>query len=226
MRTSFLQWVLNVLLVRLAAVVVVAIAVAAVPGLAADQFKQALSAINPFDGERVDRTGPAVLQKVTELAELKAASGHYELTVDIDNAENDNLPGFITDDKVVYAAKGDVDVTVDLRGLRADAIEVNDDQRAVALTLPAPQPSRPNLDVANSRFVARDTGLLTKLRGSDLEQEAQTEAVERLAAAARADTQLAEHAEASARRTLTELMKQLGYEQVKVEFEDSPEGDL
>lgn len=212
---------LALLLVVVAAVVALAVAAAVIPGVVGDKLGDALAAINPFDSNRVDRTGPAVLQAITERAELKAASGYYEVIVDLDDGDGDHLPDFITGDKVIYVGKGDVEATVDLGGLDERRVVVSDDGTAVAITLPAPKMSEPRLDLEASRFAVSDKGLVTKLRGSDLEQEAQSEAVRRLRAAANANNTLADAAKNSARETLTSLLSELAYTSIEINFDDS-----
>lgn len=212
---------LPLLLLVGAAVAALAVAAAVIPGVAGDKLGDALAAINPFDSDRADRTGPAVLQAITERAELKAASGYYEVIVDIDEGEGDNLPDFLTGDKVVYVGKGEVEATVDLAGLDERRVVVSDDGTAVTVTLPAPVIGEPRLDLGASRFVVSDKGLVTKLRGSDLEQEAQRAAVKRLRAAANANDLLADAAKNSARETLTSLLGDLGYTSIQINFDDS-----
>src|SRR5687767_2660213 len=39
---------------------------------------------NPFETKTVDRSGPAVLQSLRDLQEYRAASGHFEVIVDLE----------------------------------------------------------------------------------------------------------------------------------------------
>jgi uncharacterized protein YggL (DUF469 family) len=217
----------SVLLVRLAVFVALAVAAAVVPLLAVERFSDAVDVVvaklNPFDGgKQVDRTGPVVLQEITALGELKAASGYYSVDVNLRRGEDDNLPDFLTGDKVVYLAKGDVEATVDLSGLDEGRVLVAEDGTSVTVNLPAPKIGKPRLDLDASNFSVKDKGLITKLKGSDLEEEAQKKAVERLMATANANNKLSDDAEESATATLEGLLRELGYKRIKVTFDNSP----
>lgn len=220
----------SVLLVRLAVFVTLAVAAAVIPLLAVERFSDAVDVVvaklNPFDGgEQVDRTGPVVLQEITELGELKAASGYYSVDVDLRRGEGDNLPDFLTGDKVVYLAKGDVEATVDLSGLDEGRVLVSDDGTAVTVNLPAPKIGKPRLDLEASNFSVKDKGFITKLKGSNLEQEAQEKAVKKLTAAANANNKLSDEAKESATATLEGLLRELGYKRIRVTFDRSPNED-
>lgn len=153
----------SVLLVRLAIFVTLAVAAAVVPLLAVARFSDAVNVVvaklNPFDGgQQVDRTGPVVLKEITELGELKAASGYYSVDVELREGEGDNLPDFLTGDKVVYLAKGDVEATVDLSGLDEGRVDVSGDGTSLAVNLPAPKIGKPRLDLDASNFSVKDKG--------------------------------------------------------------------
>lgn len=111
---------------------------------------------------------------------------------------------------------------MDLGGLDERRVVVSDDGMSVTVSLPAPVIGEPRLDLEASRFVVSDQGVVTKLRGSDLEQEAQREAVGKLRAAANANDVLADAAKNSARETLTSLLGDLGYTSIEINFDDSP----
>lgn len=68
--------------------------------------------LNPFRVETVDRTGSPVLKSLTDLSEYHAASAHYETVVDLDRDTN-NLPDWVSGERVLYVGKGDVDAIVD-----------------------------------------------------------------------------------------------------------------
>lgn len=132
-------------------VVALAFGAAQVPGAFGDRVGDALSALNPFVEEDVDRTGPAVLQSLTELSEFKAARGYYEVVVDLEPGNN-NLPDFISGERVIYVGKGEVEAVVDFSELDERRVTRSEDGRSVTVNLPAPTIGKPNLDLSTSYF--------------------------------------------------------------------------
>ncbi len=92
-------------------VVVLAFGAAQIPGVVGDKVGDDLSSLNPFQEDSVDRTGPGVLQSLTEQREFKAARGYYEVVVDLEPGNN-NLPDFVSGDRVIYVGKGEVEAVV------------------------------------------------------------------------------------------------------------------
>lgn len=178
---------------------------------------------NPFASSRtVDRSEPAVLHALEDVAEFRAATANYSVVMDVEK-DAPWLPSFVKGERSVFLAAGSVDATVDLSGLGAAAVEVSGDGRAVTVTLPAAVVSRPDVDPARSRVVSRERGILDRL-GSVLADSPTSErglylrAESRLAAAARADDGLLTRAEANTRRMLRDLLGPLGFERVEVRF--------
>ena len=73
---------------------------------------------NPFKTEEVDRTGPAVLKALADLHEYRAATGSYQVMVDIEK-DAKYLPGFLKGERTLFLAQGSVDAGVDFSGLGA-----------------------------------------------------------------------------------------------------------
>src|SRR5918995_93367 len=63
---------------------------------------------NPFTTETVDRTGPAVLKSIQNLQDFRAASGHFEVIVDVER-ETRFVPDVIRGQRVLFVAIGSVD---------------------------------------------------------------------------------------------------------------------
>ena len=192
-----------------------------IPGAVGDKVGDALSSSNPFQEDSADRTGPAVLQSLTKLSEFKAARGYYEVVVDLEPSNN-NLPDFINGQRVIYVGKGNVEAVVDFSELDERRITRASDGKSVIINLPAPTVGEPNLDLDTSYFALRDKGFITKLRGSDLEQEAQRKAEERLSAAANGEGTLIELAAESTRAMLSGLLGVLDYTNIEINFEEAP----
>ena len=108
--------------------------------------------------------------------------------------------------------------------LRADALDVSPDRRAVTVSLPRARPLEPRVDPARSRVFERERGLIDRLGGvfednPTSERELYLLAERKLAAAAR-DTAsgLVPSAERNTRVMLEGLMRGLGFERVAVRF--------
>ena len=180
-----------------------------------------LPSLNPFATETVDRTGPAVLEAVVELQELRAATANLQVVVDVEQ-DVKNVPSWLKGQRSVIVAAGTVDATVDLGALTAADVALSEDRRAVTLTIPRPQLGEARLDMERTQVVARERGIVDRVEsalgdGAD-DQALYVIAEQRLDAAAAADDDLIERAEASTRATLTALLHELGFERVKIEF--------
>lgn len=173
---------------------------------------------NPFAAETVDRTGPAVLQAVQDLRQFRAATGQYELIVDLER--DTRLPAALLGERILFVAAGSVDASVDFSGLGADAVEVSEDRTAATIVLPEPVLSPARLDLERSHVYDRQRGLLNALSGpSDLDREVYLLAQERLDEAARESSDLSLRAEENTRAMLAALLRSLGFERVTVRFE-------
>lgn len=174
--------------------------------------------LNPFAEETVDRTGPSVLQSLTEISEFHAASAYYETVVDIER-DTRFVPAWVSGERVLYVGKGDVDAVVDFSRLDATRVTVAEDDGAVWVRLPAPTVGEPTLDLDESYVVSFDKGIANRFRGSDLEQEAQRVAVAQMTEAASSGSVLTDLAETNTEAMLTGLLGALGHEDVTITFD-------
>ena len=187
----------------------------------------ALERLNPFRNgivqERtVDRSGPAVLKAITDLGEFKAASGYYELVIDVEK-DVDNVPAVIAGRRVLFVAAGTVEAGVDLRSLDTSRVSVDAARTTATLTLPKPTLSEPRLDVDRSYVYSRERGLVDRLgealgAGADDDRELYALASRRLAEAARSNDELTRRAQDNTRSALAGLLHSLGFKDVTVVF--------
>ncbi|WP_299520272.1 DUF4230 domain-containing protein [uncultured Serinicoccus sp.] len=175
--------------------------------------------LNPFAEEEVDRTGPSVLQSLTEISEFHAASAYYETVVDLER-DTRFVPDWISGERVLYVGKGDVDAIVDFGELDSRRVQVSEEDGAVTVLLPQPTVGEPTLDLEESYVVSVDRGITNRFRGSDLEQEAQRTAVAQMSRAASEGGPLADLAESNTVAMLEGLLDALGHSDVTVTFED------
>src|SRR5919112_740366 len=60
---------------------------------------------NPFGEETIDRSGPAVLKSIRDLRDFRAASGHFEVIVDVEQ-DTRFVPDEIKGERVLFVAVG------------------------------------------------------------------------------------------------------------------------
>lgn len=179
---------------------------------------------NPFKTEEVDRTGPAVLRALADLHEYRAATGSYQVMVDVEKDAR-YMPSFLKGERTLFLAQGSVDAGVDFSGLGPESVAVGPDG-AVTISLPHAQLAKPVLDTAASRVVDRDRGLLDRL-GSVFtdtptgEQSLYAAAEPKLRAAANESALIAK-ADGNTTQMLTRLLGALGFDKVQVNFLENP----
>jgi hypothetical protein len=177
---------------------------------------------NPFTTETVDRSGPAVLKSIQNLQDYRAASGHFEVIVDVEQ-DTRFVPSSIKGQRVLFVAIGSVDAAVNFSGLDESAVEVSDNRRSVSIELPPATFHEPDLDLERSYVYDRDRGAIDRIQsllGDDpgFEPELYSLAEEKLANAARDGSGLLARAERNTRLMLEGLLRALGFTRVDVRF--------
>ena len=176
----------------------------------------------PFGDKEIDRSGPAVLTAMRDLSEYHAASGQYQIVIDIEQ-DAKYLPDIIKGKRVIFLAIGSVDSYVDFGKLGDDSVTISQDRSTVSITLPRAQLSTPNVDPNQSRVLNQDLGLVDRLGGlfsdqpNPQNQQMYVLAQQRLAQAA-TEVGLQKKAEDNTRATLETLMRSLGFTTVTVTF--------
>lgn len=176
---------------------------------------------NPFTTRSVDRSQPALLKALENLSEYRAASGTFEVIVDVEK-DAKFVPSAIRGQRVVLIAHGTVDAGVDLGKLDDRTVSLVD--KRVYITLPHATLSPARLDLAKTRIFERNRGLLDRLGdalgdGTGDDSGMYTLAEQKLAAAA-AESDLLTRAEENTTTMLRNLMRPLGFEEVTVTFAD------
>ena len=177
---------------------------------------------NPFQEETVDRSSPVVLKSIQDLARFEAASGHFEVIVDLEK-DTAFVPAAIRGERVLFVAVGEVDAGVDFSNLDEDAVEVSDNGKTATVTLPAAQFFDVRIDPTRSYVYDRDRGLIDRVASifqdnPTSERELYTLSEQKLRSAAQNDSGLLMRAEGNTRKMLTGLLRALGYERVVVTF--------
>ncbi|HEU4449145.1 MAG TPA: DUF4230 domain-containing protein [Gaiellaceae bacterium] len=178
---------------------------------------------NPFATETVDRSGPAVLKSIRDIGEYRAASGDFEVIVDLE--QDTGLPDELLGERTLFVAAGSVDAGVDLRGLDEDAVEISDDRRSATITLPPARLFEPVVDAERSYTYERDRGLFNRI-GDFFSDDGGSEgeltllAEQKLREAAQRGAGLVPRAEENTSEMLRSLLGALGFTDVDVRFED------
>ena len=179
---------------------------------------------NPFGTETVDRSSPVVLKSIENLRRFQAATGHYEVIVDLEK-DTRFVPSPIRGERVLFVAVGNVDAGVDFSGLEDEAVRVSDNRRTVHLELPHGKIFDARVDPTRSYVYDRDRGLIDRVASifqdnPTSEQELYVLAEEKLMDAAEESPSLVARAEQNTRLMLVGLLKALGFTSVTIEFVD------
>ena len=206
-----------------AAILLVLVLFVAVAGLSGLRLWSSFP--NPFATRQVDRSQPVLLKAIEDLAVYKAASGNFQVVVDLEESSR-GIPLLIKGQRTLFVAGGSVDAEVDFSGLKGDAIKVSPDGQRVEITLPRARLTPARVDPDQSRVFSRERGLLDRL-GSVLSDNPTSEReLYRLAQAkmraAAAQGDLVARAEQNTRAMLVTMLRSLGYREVTVTFRDPP----
>nr|WP_202523529.1 DUF4230 domain-containing protein [Kitasatospora sp. SID7827] len=175
---------------------------------------------NPFAEKTVDRSQPAVLKSVRDMSRYNAATGDFQVIVDLAN-EARFLPSAILGTRSLYVGAGSVEAYVDLGKLGADAVHVSEDRRTASITIPHGQLAGAALDVKRSYMYSQERGLFDRLgdlfSSSTSEDQHKVEllAVDKIDKAAK-ESGLTATAENNTKAMLTGLLGSLGFTQVTV----------
>ncbi|MFB6636927.1 DUF4230 domain-containing protein [Streptomyces chartreusis] len=174
-----------------------------------------------FGTETNDRSGPALLQSIQDMSRYDAASGNFQIVVDLEK-DAKFLPDAIRGTRTLYVGAGTVDAYVDLGKVGADDVTVNDDRTSATLRLPHAALGEPSLDPDRSYAVSKQRGLLDRLGdlfsdNPNSEQAVQKLAVRHIGDAAR-KSGLTRRAETNTTDMLEGLLHSLGFKEVKVTY--------
>ncbi|MFD6309541.1 DUF4230 domain-containing protein [Streptomyces nigra] len=174
-----------------------------------------------FGTETRDRSGPALLQSIQDMSRYDAASGNFQIVVDLEK-DAKFLPDAVRGTRTLYVGAGTVDAYVDLGKVGEDDVTVDENRTTATLRLPHAVLGRPALDPDRSYAVSKQRGLLDRL--GDLfsdnpngEQAVQKLAVRHIGDAAK-KSGLTARAEKNTTDMLRGLLRSLGFEEVKVTY--------
>lgn len=176
-----------------------------------------------FGTDTHDRSGPALLKSIQDLSRYDAASGNFQVVVDLEK-DAKFLPDAIRGTRTLYVGAGTVDAYVDLGKVGDDDVQVNGDRTSATLRLPHARLGKPALDPDRSYAVSKQRGLFDRL--GDLfsdnpngEQAVQKLAVRHIGDAAK-ESELTARAETNTTGMLEGLLRSLGFKEVRVSYGD------
>jgi hypothetical protein len=175
---------------------------------------------NPFGETTTDRSQPVVLQSIVELSRYEAASGNFQVVVDI--ASVGLLPSILQGSDTLFIGVGSDNAYVDFSHLKGDAVQVSADRLTATLALPHAQLEPAVLDVKQSYVFAQQAGLITQLNsllhGNPNSQQAAYELAQKKIESAAAQSTVRADAERNTRAMLVSLLQSLGFKTVTVTF--------
>ncbi|MBQ0878638.1 DUF4230 domain-containing protein [Streptomyces sp. RT42] len=174
-----------------------------------------------FGSETHDRSGPALLESVQDISRYEAASGNFQVVVDLEK-DAKLLPDAIRGTRTLYVGAGTVDAYVDLGKVDEDDVTVDADRTSATLRLPHAALGEPTLDPERSYAVSKQRGLLDRLGDLFSDNPNGEQAVQKLAARhigdAAKDSELKARAESNTTAMLKGLLHSLGFEEVRVTY--------
>jgi Protein of unknown function (DUF4230) len=176
---------------------------------------------NPFAETTTDRSGPVLLKSITALSRYEAASGSFQVVIDL-SQRTSFLPSFIEGSDTLFIGQGNDIAYVDFSQLSGKAIQVSPNRTAVTVTLPAAQLEPAVLNVSQSYVYAEQQGLLNRVGNffsgnPNSQQQVYILAQQKIETAARQSPLLTE-AEKNTTGMLDGMLHSLGFQQVTVNY--------
>ncbi len=176
---------------------------------------------NPFAETTTDRSGPALLKSITALSRYEAASGSFQVVVNL-TKQTAFIPSFLEGSDTLFIGQGTEIAYVNFGRLSGGAIQVSADRKAVTVDLPKAQLEPAVLNVNQSYVFAEQQGLLNRIGNffsgnPNSQQQVYILAEQKIETAARQSPLLAE-AQRNTTGMLDGMLHTLGFQQVTVRF--------
>jgi hypothetical protein len=176
---------------------------------------------NPFATTTTDRSGPVLLKSITALSRYEAASGSFQVVIDL-STHTAFIPSFLDGSDTLFIGQGTEIAYVNFGQLNGKAIRVSPDRTAVTVDLPGAQLEPAVLNVNQSYVYAEQQGLLNRIGNffsgnPNSQQQVYILAQRKIETAARQSPLLAE-AEKNTTGMLEGMLHSLGFQQVTVNF--------
>jgi hypothetical protein len=180
---------------------------------------------NPFGETTSARSGPVLLKSITALSRFQAASGSFQVVVDLTQKAN-LLPSFLEGSQTLFVGQGSDIAYVDFGQLKSPAVQVSPNRTAVTIRLPRAQLEPAVLNVRQSYVFAQQRGLLNRIGNffsgnPDSQQQVYILGQQKIQAAARQSPLLAD-AQRNTTSMLTGMMHSLGFQRVTISYGPPP----
>jgi hypothetical protein len=210
-------------IIRPLAVVVAALAAVAVLLVVLSAVRLLPQLRNPFHTTTTVRSQPPLLKSITALSRYEAASGTFQVVVDL-SKHTSFLPSFIAGSQTLFVADGTVIAYVNFAGLKGSAIKITAGH-AVTISLPPAQLEPAVLDVSQSYVFAEQEGLVNRVAdffsGNPNSQQAVYVIAEQKIQAAARTSALRADAQRNTTAMLDSMLGSLGYPRVTVNYTTS-----
>jgi hypothetical protein len=176
---------------------------------------------NPFAQSNTVRSQPVILKSITQLSRYEAASGSFEVVVDI-TKRTSLIPSFLAGSETLFVGQGSDIAFVDFSQLKNQAIKVNAERTDVTVTLPKAQLEPAVLDPSQSYVYAEQQGLFNRVGNffsgnPNSQQQVYILAQQKIQTAAKQSPLLAE-AQKNTAGMLDGMLTSLGFAHVTVSF--------
>jgi hypothetical protein len=176
---------------------------------------------NPFAETTTVRSEPVILKSITELSRYEAASGSFEVVVDL-TQRSSLLPSFLEGSETLFIGQGTDIAYVDFSQLNSHNIQVSADRTAVTVNLPKAQLEPAVLNVSQSYVYAEQQGLFNRIGNffsgnPNSQQEVYVLAEQKIETAAKQSPLLSE-AQKNTEGMLNGMLTSLGFRHVTVTF--------
>ncbi|MCW2899652.1 MAG: hypothetical protein JWO67_1917 [Streptosporangiaceae bacterium] len=187
--------------------------------LAAQVMHLIPNSLNPFAEKTKDRSGPVLLQSIRDLSRYEAASGNFQVIVDLEK-DATFLPRAIRGQRTLFIGNGSVDAYVDFAKLGSGAVTVNKDRTVATVTLPHAQLEPTNLNSSRSYVYASQRGLTNRIgdffgSAPNNQQQLNVLAAQKIQTAA-TESGLRDRADQNTKLMVGNLLKALGFKTVTV----------
>ena len=176
---------------------------------------------NPFAETTTVRSQPVILKSITQLSRYEAASGSFEVVVDL-TKRTSLLPSFLAGSETLFVGQGTDIAYIDFSRLKSQAIKMNTNRTAVTIALPKAQLEPAVLNVSQSYVYAQQQGLFNRVGNffsgnPNSQQQVYILAQQKIQTAAQQSPLLTE-AQKNAEGTLDGMLTSLGFQHVTVTF--------
>src|ERR1051326_5385122 len=117
---------------------------------------------NPFAKQKIDKSQPVLLLSIQDLARFEAASGNYQVIIDVQE-DRRFIPDIIFSSRSLFVAAGTVDAYVDFSQVPQSRVVTSPDRKTVTISLPAPQLEPANVDPNRSYVYESSEGLINHI---------------------------------------------------------------